>query len=97
MGSKNFSVDKILDEVFNLQTDRVLLYSQDIPDDFFDLKTGVAGEVMQKLVQYKVRTAIVIDSSLELSDRFKELILESKRHNTLRFFFDEDEAKRWLG
>lgn len=36
--------------------------------DFFQLKTRIAGEVLQKFVSYRVRVAIVGDISRELSE-----------------------------
>jgi len=35
-----------------------------ICDDFFDLSTGLAGEILQKFVNYHVKIAIVGDFSL---------------------------------
>lgn len=45
---------------------------------FFDLKTGVAGDVMQKFINYKAKLIIVGDFS-DLSENFQALIRENNR------------------
>lgn len=39
--------------------DRVVLYEQNISPEFFDLKTKMAGEILQKFSNYRVRLSIV--------------------------------------
>ncbi|KAA5825913.1 DUF4180 domain-containing protein [Saccharopolyspora hirsuta] len=48
---------------------------------FFDLRSGFAGEVMQKFVNYHVRLAIIGDISahLEASSALQALVRESNR------------------
>jgi hypothetical protein len=40
--------------------------------DFFDLSTGLAGEISLKLSTYRVKTAIVVDLESNLCQRFRE-------------------------
>lgn len=43
--------------------DKVILHEYQITPDFFNLKNGLAGEVLQKFSTYRVKLAIVGDFS----------------------------------
>ncbi|WP_083996437.1 DUF4180 domain-containing protein [Desulfosporosinus acididurans] len=58
----------------------------EIFEDFFDLKTKLAGEILQKFVNYHVRIAIVGDFSGYKSKSLKDFIYES--NNGKDVFFD---------
>jgi hypothetical protein len=75
---------------------RILLLETDLAPAFFDLKTGVAGEVFQKFVNYRIPLAIVVPSPGMHGDRFEELAREHKNHPAVRFFTNEDDARAWL-
>ena len=64
-----------------------------LDDDFFRLKTGVAGALLQKFVNYQVRIAIVGDISkfIDESDAFRDLVRESNRGS--QFWFVENRAE----
>ncbi|MER7012889.1 DUF4180 domain-containing protein [Saccharopolyspora sp. NPDC000359] len=57
---------------------------------FFDLRSGFAGEVMQKFVNYRVRLAILGDISAHLaaSSALQALVRESNRANHVWFLPD---------
>ena len=62
-------------------------------DAFFSLRTGLAGEIMQKFVNYHVRLVIVGDLSrhLESSAALRALVHESNRGQHIWFVADLDE------
>jgi Domain of unknown function (DUF4180) len=66
---------------------------------FFDLRTGVAGEVVGKFASYRIRLAIVGDISehLEHSSALRALVYESNRGHQLWFVDDIAELERRLG
>jgi len=68
-----------------------------IAEDFFKLSTGVAGEVVQKLVNYGYRLAIVGDFSCYESEALQAYIRESNRGAHLYFINNENEALDKLG
>jgi len=74
----------------------ILLTESNLAPSFFDLKTGLAGELFQKLTNYRLRCAIVITNPLLYGERFIELAREHQNHNTIRFFPSANEAKTWL-
>ncbi|MFN8240393.1 MAG: DUF4180 domain-containing protein [Bacteroidales bacterium] len=64
-------------------------------EEFFDLKTGVAGAVLQKFSNYRIKAAFVIDRE-KARGRFAEMASESNRHGANGFFFEENDARKWL-
>jgi hypothetical protein len=78
-------------------TDRLLLDSAVLPEAFFELRTRFAGELLQKLQNYRFRTAVVISSDREYSERFNEYLIEAKRAQFSRLFTSRAEAIAWLG
>lgn len=56
--------------------DGIILQARHITPDFFDLKTGMAGEVLQKFSYYRMCLAIVGDFSAYGSKSLQEFILE---------------------
>ena len=77
--------------------DGLLLTEQDLSPEFFDLRTGLAGEAFQKFSNYRVKVALVIADPAAYGKRFSELAYEHTSHNLIRFFQREAEAKAWLG
>lgn len=65
--------------------DRAVLYEQNISPDFFDLKNGIAGEILQKFSTYRVRLAIVGDFSKYTSRSLADFIFESNKGRQVSF------------
>ncbi|MEE1942311.1 DUF4180 domain-containing protein [Streptomyces sp. TRM 70361] len=67
-------------------------------EDFFRLRTGVAGEVAQKFAQYGVGLAVVgdIGTHTAASDALRDLVREGNRGNALWFVTDPDELRARL-
>jgi hypothetical protein len=68
----------------------VAVPAQRLDPDFFSLGTRVAGEVMQKFVNYRLRLVIVGDISghLAASGTLRALVAESNRHDQVWFVPD---------
>ncbi|MGH7288639.1 MAG: DUF4180 domain-containing protein, partial [Myxococcota bacterium] len=62
----------------------------------FDLRSGVAGDVVQKLVNYGVRMAAVVPDLDAQPPRFREFAREGNGGRQLRFFATRTEAIAWL-
>jgi Domain of unknown function (DUF4180) len=58
-----------------------------LPDEFFDLRTGLVGQIAQKFVNYRLRLAIVGDISRHLtaSSALREFLYETNRGSQLWF------------
>jgi len=77
-------------------TNLILLNGEVLSDDFFELRTGLAGKVLQKFVNYRIRTAIVIDSDQRIKGKFKALIAEAKNGKDFSIFDTKAAAEDWL-
>lgn len=69
---------------------RIVLQKQSITEDFFDLRSGVAGEMLQKVINYRASLAIVGDFSRYTSKALRDFIYES--NNGRHIFFLPTEA-----
>ncbi|GAA1791944.1 DUF4180 domain-containing protein [Agromyces lapidis] len=67
--------------------------------DFFDLSSGIAGEIAQKLVNYRLRLAIIGDiaEQVEASTALRDFIWESNRGGHVWFVPDEASLAAKLG
>ncbi len=74
----------------------LLLTEDDVAPEFFNLKSGLAGELFQKATNYRVRTAILLPHPEAYGERFKELAYEHRTHNLIRFVSSREEAETWL-
>ena len=70
----------------------ILISKQLIAEDFFVLSTGLAGEVLQKFVNYDGRIAIYGDYSHYTSKPLKDFIYESNKGKDIFFVATKDEA-----
>ncbi|MDE6357192.1 MAG: DUF4180 domain-containing protein, partial [Eubacteriales bacterium] len=66
---------------------KICLSKNLIIEDFFDLKTGLAGEILQKFITYKFKIAIYGDFSQYTSKALKDFIKECNKGNDI-FFLD---------
>ncbi len=74
-----------------------LLYAANLTPGFFDLSTGEAGAILQKLQNYRIRLAVVCPpDSVRMSDRFRELLAESRQGHDFGLFATRDAARAWL-
>jgi len=74
----------------------LVLDEKDLSPDFFDLKSGLAGQVLQKFVSYRTKLAIIVRDPSAHGGRFSELVQEHRIHPIVRFFSAEQPARTWL-
>jgi hypothetical protein len=74
----------------------LVLDEKDLSPSFYDLRSGLAGELFQKFVNYRVPLALVVNDPAVYGDRFNELAYEHKNHPMIRIFPDHDSASAWL-
>jgi hypothetical protein len=72
--------------------DRMILQKSALIEDFFDLKTKLAGEVLQKFINYKIKLAIVGNFSTYTSKSLTAFIDESNQWNDIIYVSSEEEA-----
>jgi hypothetical protein len=66
---------------------------------FFQLRSGLAGEIMQKFVNYQMKLAVVGDISEHVgsSSALRDLVTESNRGRHIWFVRDLDDLDTHLG
>lgn len=84
-------LDAIVSAYYTEQSAAMIFYKESMPERFFDLKTGFAGEVLQKFSNYRTKLAIVGDFSCFTSKSLKDFIYECNTGN-LVFFKDDIES-----
>jgi hypothetical protein len=77
-------------------TDRLMLHAENLTEDFYQLRTGIAGEILLKFSNYRIRVAAVLTPELVNQGRFREMVLESNRGNQFRVFYNREAAEQWL-
>ena len=70
----------------------VIIGKENFTPEFFDLKTGIAGEILQKFSTYNFGLAIVGDFSGYTSKSLKDFIRESNQTGRIIFVLSLDEA-----
>jgi hypothetical protein len=76
--------------------DALILTADDVDPSFFDLRTGLAGELFQKATQYAVRLALVVPDPAAHGPRWPELAYEHRRHRAVRIVASREDADAWL-
>ena len=79
------ALDLIATVRYETQCERIIVDKSAVAEDFFKLSTGLAGEVLQKFINYHMKLAIVGDFSKYTSKPLKDFIYESNRGK--HFFF----------
>jgi hypothetical protein len=77
---------------YETDCDKLILYKSCVVDDFFILSTGIAGEILQKFINYHKKLAIVGDYSKYTSKPLKDFIYESNKGNSIYFVTSVEEA-----
>jgi hypothetical protein len=80
----------LLSEAFSEQAELVAVPVARLDDRFFALRTGVAGTIAQKLVQYRTRLAVVGDISAHVaaSNSLRDFVIEANRGREVWFVPD---------
>ena len=87
----------VLESCFSSGAHSALLYAPSLTPRFFDLSSGEAGTILQKLRQYEVRLAVVSDPHARpFSSRFGEMLTEEHSKSYFHVFASRAEAVAWL-
>ena len=73
----------------------VALYKTAFCDAFFELRTGVLGEVLQKFINYRTPLAIIGDHAVYTSKALRDFIYESNQGSAIHFAETLDDALMW--
>lgn len=81
---------------FENNTPLMLIHEEALSEDFFNLRTGLAGTVLQKFMNYHIKVAAIISNEEKLNHRFREMVLEANKGNDFRVYKSIAEAENWL-
>jgi hypothetical protein len=95
---KAADVSLLLESCFASSTRAILLHAENLPAAFFDLSSGVAGEMLQKLRTYGgYRLAVVASSGgPKPSSRFAEMEAEERWKGHFALCDSVPAAHEWL-
>ncbi|MCI9273271.1 MAG: DUF4180 domain-containing protein [Clostridiales bacterium] len=86
------ALDLIMTVKFESETNLIAVDKNVIIEDFFVLSKGLAGEVLQKFINYQAKIAIFGDFSKYTSKPLKDFIYESNNGKDIFFTATEAEA-----
>lgn len=86
------ALDLIANVRYETGCDHIILSKDAVSENFFDLSTKLAGDVLQKFINYQMKIAFVGDFSVYSSKSLRDFITESNRGNAIYFLPDENEA-----
>lgn len=75
----------------------IIINKEAVVEDFFILSTRIAGDILQKFINYKFKLAIVGDFSVYTSKPLQDFIYESNNGRDIFFVSSEKEAIDMLG
>jgi hypothetical protein len=83
------ALDLMADVRYHYDCDKIIIRKENLSEDFFELKTGLAGDVLQKYTNYYFKIAIIGDFSVYGSKSLNDFIYEC--NNGVHIFFLSDE------
>lgn len=86
------AIDLLMSAQYDVGSKDIVIPKQLIAEDFFVLSTGLAGEILQKYVNYGGRMAIYGDYSRYTSKLLKDFMYESNKGRDFFFVATKDEA-----
>ena len=86
------AIDLLMSAQYDVGSKDIVIPKQLIAEDFFVLSTGLAGEILQKYVNYGGRMAIYGDYSRYTSKPLKDFMYESNKGRDFFFVSTRDET-----
>lgn len=90
------ALDLLMTAKYEAGTKNIIIDKKLIKEDFFILSSGMAGEILQKYINYGGRIAIYGDYSQYTSKPLHDFIYESNNGHDVFFVETEDEAVECL-
>lgn len=92
----NSALDFIATVNYETECRNIAINKESIAEDFFNLSSGLAGEILQKFVNYNIKFAIVGDFSKYSSKALKDFIYECNSGKSIFFVPAKQEAIKKL-
>lgn len=86
------ALDLVMAVKYETGADKILLDKKNVAEEFFVLSSGLAGEILQKFMNYHVKVAFYGDYTRYTSKPLKDFIYESNKGNNFFFVAGREEA-----
>ena len=90
------ALDLLMAAKYDLGTKNIVIDKKLIKEEFFILSSGLAGDILQKYINYGGRIAVYGDFSHYASKPLHDFIYESNKGHDVFFAATEDEALECL-
>lgn len=87
----------MLDVMVAAPSNKIILHRENLDEAFFDLKSGLAGRILQKASNYSIQLGIVGDFSRYTSKSLRDFIFESNKGNQIVFAATLEEILQRFG
>lgn len=86
------ALDLLMCAAYEAGTKNIVISRSQIAEEFFHLSTGLAGEILQKYINYGGRIAIYGNDLHSASEPLKDFIYESNKGKSVFFVSTREEA-----
>lgn len=86
------ALDLVMSVRYETGAEKIVLDKEAICEEFFILSTGMAGEILQKFMNYHVKVAVYGDYSHYTSKPLKDFIFESNHGRDFFFVATKEDA-----
>ena len=76
---------QLLADLYYQEFDLIIVCSEHLNPEFFDLKNGLAGEILQKCSNFRIRLTFIGDFSSVSSKSLRDFIYESNKGKLVNF------------
>lgn len=91
------ALDVFMSLAYETGENRFIISKDNKIEDFFDLRTKIAGGILQKIINYRMKLAIIGDFSKYKSKSLRDFIYECNSGRDIFFVENESEALKLLG
>lgn len=78
------------------ETPLLMIHAENLTPDFYHLRTGLAGDVLLKFINYRLKVVAVLRPELVEQGKFQEMVIESNRGPHFHVSYDRESAEKWL-
>ena len=90
------ALDLAMSVKYETGAERIVLDKKNVAEEFFVLSSGMAGEILQKYINYRMKVAIYGDYSRYTSKPLHDFIYESNNGRDVFFTATKEEAVQKL-
>lgn len=93
--SEQDALDLMIKIEYEYNSKTIILYKNNFCEDFYILKTRLAGSILQKFINYRFRL-VILGKFINIDDNLKSFIYESNKNKKIMFLKDISTALKEL-